>query len=198
MKQEELKSQFRKDSSQNADCLDSTESLDFRNIVQFYFFSPIGFLQIARLGDCIIESSFDDVPRPKYFTIPTDPVLGMAFDALTRYFTGEIVDFSELSISLDGSTEFQHAVWNTVRQIPYGEVRTYKWIANQIGRPNAARSIGNTVAGNLLNIIIPCHRVIGSNGRLSGYNSGVWRKCQLLELEGYPVEKLKIEREWYW
>ncbi len=193
MNRERLIRKAKNNLSEKGDSPNSTELQDACPSVKCFFLSPIGLLRIAREGDCISEVHFDDIPSHGCHTIPTEPILGIAFAALTSYFTKENVDFSELPISLGDRTDFQNTVLNTIRQIPYGEVRTYKWIANQIGRPNAARPIGTAIAGNPLNIIIPCHRVIGSNGRLSGYRGGIWRKYELLELEGYPVEKLKRE-----
>ena len=78
-----------------------------------------------------------------------------------------------------------------IQQIPYGEVRTYQWIADQLGRPKSARSVGNATGANPVSILIPCHRVIGSNGRLGGYGGGIERKRGLLALEEYPVAELK-------
>ncbi|MYF54522.1 MGMT family protein, partial [Candidatus Poribacteria bacterium] len=90
---------------------------------------------------------------------------------------------------------FQQLVWETIHQIPHGEVRSYKWIAEQIGRPKAVRAVGNATGNNPITIIIPCHRVIGSNGNLGGYGGGLERKRQLLSLEGYPVKELKSTRK---
>lgn len=92
-------------------------------------------------------------------------------------------------------TDFQRLVWDAIYQIPYGEARSYKWIAEQIGRPKAVRAVGSATGSNPITIIIPCHRVIGSNGKLGGYGGGLERKRQLLSLEGYPVEVLQKPRE---
>ena len=114
---------------------------------------------------------------------------------LDRYFDGESVDFREIPVKIEMGTDFQNSVWNTIHQIPYGEVRSYKWIAEQIGRPKAVRAVGNATGSNPITIIIPCHRVIGSNGNLGGYGGGLERKRQFLTLEGYPVEVLQKPRE---
>ena len=115
-------------------------------------------------------------------------------DILDKYFYGDPVDFREIPVAVEMGTAFQDAVWDTIYQIPYGEVRSYKWIAEQIGKPKAVRAVGNATGSNPISIIIPCHRVIGSNGNLGGYGGGIERKRQLLTFEGYPVEVLKKPR----
>ena len=160
-------------------------------IPSFCYESPIGWIDIIAEGNQILRASFSEAP----FSVPTFPpnlpVLTRTVKLLDLYFTGGPIDFIEISIQLAYTTEFQQQVWNVIRQIPYGEVRTYQWIADQIGRPKSARSIGNAVGANPVSILIPCHRVIRSNGGLGGYGGGLERKRQLLALEGYPVEELK-------
>ena len=155
------------------------------------FHSPIGWLQIVGEDNCISRLDFDDTPPRSLPESPNVPILRVIFDILTRYFAGEKVEFSHVPLTLLGGTEFQIAVWHTIREIPYGETRTYKWLAEQIGSPKAARAVGGAVGANPVSILIPCHRVIGSNGKLGGYGGGIKRKQLLLELEGYPVETLK-------
>ena len=81
-------------------------------------------------------------------------------------------------------TPFQHEVWGALRRIPYGGTWTYRRLAREVGRPLAARAVGAANGANPISIVIPCHRVIGSDGRLTGYSGGVDRKRRLLELEG--------------
>ncbi len=119
------------------------------------------------------------------------PVISAAGQLLDRYFSGERVDVADIPIRMDTGTEFQREVWQVIRQIPYGEVRTYRWIAEQIGRPKAVRAVGNAVGANPVSILTPCHRVIRTDGGLGGYGSGIERKRRLLILEGYPVASLK-------
>ena len=95
--------------------------------------------------------------------------------------TGELFDF-ELQLDLVG-TAFQRSVWAALLTIPYGETRSYGEIAAQIGSPAAFRAVGLANGHNPIGIIVPCHRVIGSNGSLTGYGGGVERKRALLELE---------------
>lgn len=105
-----------------------------------------------------------------------------AADELRRYFAGEHVRFS-CSLDLHG-TPFQLAVWRALQDIPYGETRSYGQIAQLVGRPNASRAVGAANGANPVAIIVPCHRVIGSNGTLTGYGGGVPTKAWLLSLEG--------------
>ncbi|MFC2020547.1 methylated-DNA--[protein]-cysteine S-methyltransferase [Chloroflexota bacterium] len=99
------------------------------------------------------------------------------------YFSGgkQVAFHDELDLS--GTTPFQGEVWRTARLIPYGETRSYLWIARQINKPGAARAVGQAMGGNPLPIIIPCHRVIASDGGLGGFGGGLELKRQLLRLE---------------
>lgn len=119
------------------------------------------------------------------------PVLTRARALLTGYFAGESLDACEIPIHVDTGTPFQKQVWNIIQQIPYGAVQSYQWIADQIGKPKAVRAVGNAVGANPVSILIPCHRVIRSNGALGGYGGGLERKRQLLALEGHDIEKFK-------
>ena len=100
---------------------------------------------------------------------------------LKRYFAGDRRAF-DLSLDVRG-TVFQRNVWQLLRQIPYGVTRTYADIALQLGKPRAARAVGQAVGANPLSIVVPCHRVVGSDGTLTGYGGGLARKQFLLELE---------------
>lgn len=106
-----------------------------------------------------------------------------AVEQLKEYFTGDRKEFN-LDIDLYG-TPFQKLVWENLLRIPYGEIRTYKDIAIQINSPKSVRAIGGANHNNPVSIIVPCHRVIGSNGNLVGYGGGLDVKQYLLELEGY-------------
>ena len=107
---------------------------------------------------------------------------------LSDYFSGKRRTFA---VPLDvRGTAFQTAVWNALLTIPYGETRSYKQQAEAIGRPQAVRAVARANGDNRISIIIPCHRVIGSDGTLIGYGGGLWRKQHLLDLEakGLPGE----------
>ena len=100
---------------------------------------------------------------------------------LKDYFSGGRKDF-DLPLVLPG-TSFQQQVWEALRTIPYGETRTYKQQAEFLGNPKAIRALGTANGGNRIAIIVPCHRVIGANGKLVGYGGGIWRKEWLLRHE---------------
>ena len=105
---------------------------------------------------------------------------------LGDYFTGRRREF-DLRLRPAGS-DFQESVWHALRAIPYGETRSYADIAESVGRPAAVRAVGTANGANALAVIIPCHRVVRTDGSLSGYGGGVWRKRRLLELEQATVE----------
>ena len=111
-----------------------------------------------------------------------DSRLKYEIDVLKEYLAGKQVAF-DFPLDLCCGTLFQKKVWEKLREIPYGEYRSYKWIAEQIGNPHAARAVGMANNKNPLPLVIPCHRVIGSNGSLTGYASGLHIKKQLLEME---------------
>ena len=154
-----------------------------------YYPSPLGLLKIRFSADGV--KYIDYVQKSN---IKTQGCNGMFFnkkevrdtynliyDQLNEYFTGNRSDF-QLPILLSGS-EFQLKVWQELLNIPYGETRSYKEIAQKIGKEGAAQAVGKANKANPLPIIIPCHRVIGVNGSLTGYSGGLWRKRWLLELE---------------
>jgi len=101
---------------------------------------------------------------------------------LQRYFDGEMVAFPD-KLDLGGATDFQQAVWNATRSIPYGEVRSYAWVAKRIGRPAACRAVGGALARNRLPIVVPCHRVVAGDGSLGGFGGGLELKRYLLDME---------------
>lgn len=98
------------------------------------------------------------------------------------YFSGHRVDFPD-KLDLSGATPFQREVWHSARLIPYGQTRSYSWLAAQVGNPGAARAAGQALGRNPLPIIIPCHRVLASNGGLGGFSGGLEMKKYLLCLE---------------
>lgn len=111
-----------------------------------------------------------------------------AIRQLGAYFAGQLQDF-DLPLVLDG-TEFQLLVWNNLRKIPYGETVSYGQLARRIGSPEAARAVGLANGSNPIPIIIPCHRVIGSNGDLTGFGGGLPVKKKLLALESRQLSLL--------
>ena len=154
------------------------------------FQSPFGWVSVARSERGIVrvifgastEAEADSLLLNGMKATKSHSGLSKAVDLLTRYFSGEAISFG-LDLDLAAGTEFQTAVWEITRQIPYGEARSYGWIAQEIGKPKAVRAVGRAMGANLLPIIIPCHRVIRSDGGLGGYSGGLRWKRQLLELE---------------
>jgi O-6-methylguanine DNA methyltransferase len=109
-----------------------------------------------------------------------------AVDQILEYLAGERTDF-DLPLDLRG-TDFQLKVWNALQQIPFGERRSYREIAQSIGRPKAVRAVGSANGSNPISLIVPCHRVINSDGKLGGYGGGLPLKARLLAMESRPGE----------
>lgn len=109
------------------------------------------------------------------------PVLSAAATQLAAYFAGDLTSF-DLPLNLEG-TGFQRAVWAGLRDIPYGETISYGELAKRIGQPSASRAVGLANGRNPVSIVVPCHRVVGSDGSLTGYGGGLPRKQYLLALE---------------
>ncbi|OGB14128.1 MAG: cysteine methyltransferase [Burkholderiales bacterium RIFCSPHIGHO2_12_FULL_67_38] len=115
-------------------------------------------------------------------------LLQTAAAQLGAYFQGERLDF-DLPLDLSGGTPFQRAVWLALLGIPAGHTRSYGDMARQIDRPAAVRAVGAAIGRNPLGIVVPCHRVVGGNGSLTGYAGGLDRKRALLRLEGALIDK---------
>lgn len=144
------------------------------------------------LGELVCVSSARGVRRVSFFADePHETVRGetshshrhldLLAQELDAYFRGELHNFS---VSLDpAGTEFQRRVWRLLAGIPFGETRSYAWIADRLGSPGASRAVGSANGANPIPIIMPCHRVISSDGSLGGYTGGIERKRWLLEHE---------------
>jgi methylated-DNA-[protein]-cysteine S-methyltransferase len=145
--------------------------------------SPIGPLALAGRGQLLTNLRMVNQTYEPNRTnwVPDDRAFPDAVQQLEAYFAGERTDF-DLELSLAGS-EFQRRVWQALLTIPYGETRSYGEIAEQIGASGAARAVGLANGRNPIAIIVPCHRVIGASGSLTGYGGGLERKQSLLELE---------------
>lgn len=147
-----------------------------------YYHSPIGLLKISGAEEYISEVSFHDTSQKAEGTkkhLP--PLLINCVEQLIQYFNGERRIF-ELPIHQTG-TPFQQDVWSILTQIPFGKTISYLDLARKTGDTKATRAVANANGKNNIAIIIPCHRVIGSNKSLVGYAGGLWRKKWLLELE---------------
>jgi O-6-methylguanine DNA methyltransferase len=154
----------------------------------FFYNSPIGKLGIVENGNGITEiytekelQDKEELIKDKNYILEETELILKAHNELEEYFKGERKEFT-ISLSPEG-TEFQKKVWEELMKIPYGETKSYKDIAIKIGKPTAARAVGMANNKNKMLIVIPCHRVIGQNGSLVGYASGVDMKKYLLELE---------------
>ena len=120
----------------------------------------------------------------------TNPILERTATEMESYFAGRLREFS-IPLAAPG-TDFQVAVWAALRSIPYGTTRSYADVARAIGRPTAVRAVARANGDNRLAIFIPCHRVVGSDGRLTGYGGGLWRKRRLLELESRAATEVLL------
>lgn len=144
------------------------------------FESPIGILYLIFAGGALREIDF------KKPAVILRKGIGSSVikRELTAYFDNGEEEFTQ-KIDLAGGTEFEREVWLILKEIPYGETRTYKWLAEKIGNPNASRAVGRALSRNPLPIILPCHRIIESDGSLGGYSGGVNIKRRLLDMEYY-------------
>lgn len=148
--------------------------------------TPIGVLTLVEERDAITQLHFGD-----FFCGVAEqresPLLQEAARQLTAYFQGQLRDFS-LPLRPEG-TAFQRSVWEQLQRIPYGQTCSYGDIARACGNPKASRAVGMANNRNPISIIIPCHRVIGANGKLVGYGGGLDIKIRLLELEKTTLER---------
>ena len=145
--------------------------------------SPVGPLTLAGTGNTLRHLRMvDQTYEPSRADWqPDDGAFDEAVEQLQAYFAGELTNF-HLDLELVG-TAFERRVWSALQTIPYGETRSYGQIADQIGAPGSSRAVGRANGHNPIGIIVPCHRVIGANGSLTGYGGGLDRKRVLLDLE---------------
>lgn len=144
------------------------------------FESPVGPLALAAQEEGLVRLYLPNTPTPRLMPHKT-PLMEKAERQLLEYFRGERKIF-DLPLAPEG-TVFQKKVWQALKEIPYGQTRSYGEIARQVGCPKGFRAVGMANHRNPLPILIPCHRVVGSKGALTGYAGGVELKGQLLELE---------------
>ena len=148
-----------------------------------YYKSPIGLIKIIGNEAGLISLDFIDDESVDNFD--TQPCLQECVKQIDEYFNKKRTEFF-VKLQLRG-TEFQKKVWQQLLKIPYGDTLSYQDIAGLIGNKKATRAVGNANRRNKIAIIIPCHRVIGSNGKLTGYAGGLWRKERLLKHEQEAV-----------
>jgi methylated-DNA-[protein]-cysteine S-methyltransferase len=145
------------------------------------FESPVGALYLVLRGPALISVSFHKPPRMVYKQTKAGAALKKE---LEEYFSGERMSF-DIGTSFVEGTAFEKEVWEALKKVPYGETKTYKWVAEHIGKPQAFRAVGNALAKNPIPIIYPCHRIIESDGSIGGYTPGTDIKRRLLEIEYY-------------
>ena len=161
--------------------------------------SPLGTIALAATPDGLSGLWFIDRQRylPVELTGPAawleadgnHPVLQQARCQIAEYFAGRRSRF-DLPLDLRCGTDFQQSVWQALLAIPHGEVISYGEVSRRIGNPTAVRAVGSAIGRNPLSIVVPCHRVTGSSGALTGYAGGLDRKTALLRLEGALAEAL--------
>ena len=152
-------------------------------MAQYICPSPIGPLSLVEENGALVAVRWNfDLPRDAVpLALPSTPLLRQAAAELAAYFAGQLREFT-VPLAPKG-TPFQQKVWAALREIPYGETRSYKEIAAMVGNEKACRAVGMANNRNPLPIFIPCHRVVGSDGKLVGYAGGLDVKTFLLELE---------------
>ena len=156
-----------------------------------YFYDTIlGVVGIVDNGKEILEVFYGEEKREDA-EIYESPLIRKTYGQINDFLEGRLKEF-DLPLYFEG-TDFQKKVWNALIAIPYGETRSYKDIAEKIGSPKAYRAVGITNNKNPISIIIPCHRVIGANGKLVGYGGGIDIKARLLELEKNQVKKMEVK-----
>ncbi len=144
-----------------------------------YYQSPIGLIEIAGTSGAIHSLDFVERQRENY---ASNGMMKGVVQQIREYFNGTRSEF-DLAIDPQG-TAFQKAVWRQLLRIPFGETASYGDIARAIGNPKAVRAVGGANGRNPISIVVPCHRIIGSDGSLTGYGGGLWRKEWLLKHEG--------------
>lgn len=150
-----------------------------------YYDSPLGRIKIEEKDNCIVGIRFisdNDIINEEINTERENSTITTCKVQLDEYFNGYRKDF-DLEIKFLKGTDFQKNVWNELRKIPYGESISYKELAKRIGNPKACRAVGGANNKNPIGIIVPCHRVIGANGKMIGYAEGIDKKEFLLKLE---------------
>ncbi|PMN45688.1 cysteine methyltransferase [Vibrio lentus] len=154
-----------------------------------YYESPLGTVTLQANDEGLLGLWFEIyTTKPEELGVRDDgfPIFELVTDQLNRYFSGEVIQFS-VPIAAKG-TPFQQSVWQALTTIPYGKTWSYAQLADAIGNPKAVRAVGLANGKNPVSVIVPCHRVIGKNGKLTGYAGGVDRKQRLLAIEGRVEE----------
>jgi methylated-DNA-[protein]-cysteine S-methyltransferase len=143
--------------------------------------TPLGGLLLVAVDGALVKAHFAPFDEPDTAPTPHAPVLVEAARQLAEHFAGERTDF-DLPLAPPG-TAFQQRVWDELCRIPYGTTTTYGELAERLGDPRCVRAVGLANGRNPIAVVVPCHRVIGSDGKLRGYAGGIERKSRLLALE---------------
>lgn len=159
-----------------------------KTYVHKLFESPVGRLTLVASDDGLAAILWENDDPTQVPLMEDHPILLAAESQLREYFAGRRKVF-DVMLDFVG-TAFQRRVWAALLTIPYGETRSYIQVARQIGRPDAVRAVGAANGCNPIPIIVPCHRVIGANGRLVGFAAGLGIKARLLELEAPQAQLL--------
>lgn len=146
-----------------------------------YYQSPVGWLELVASDGALTRVRFLET-EPDSYPQPDNPVIRQAEKELSEYFSGERTTFT-MPLNPEG-TDFQQSVWRGLQEIPHGQTTTYGELAQKLGDPNKMRAVGGANGQNPIPIVIPCHRVIGTDGKLIGYGGGIARKRWLLQHEG--------------
>lgn len=152
------------------------------------FKSPIGLIRVFETNGKV--SGIDIAVSGVKATASTSKILNLAKTELEEYFDGKLTKFS-FPMDLNSGTEFQRSVWKEIQKIKFGQVKTYKDIAEAIGKPLAARAVGGAVGSNPIPLAVGCHRVLGASGKITGYSGGkgLPTKRILLKLEGIDAKE---------
>lgn len=167
------------------------------SIVQTRYSSPLGMMTLAVTHSGLAGVWFDGqrhwppalAARPSWPLDTNHPILIKTAQQLSEYFTGQRYVF-DVALDLSGGTAFQQSVWQALLAIEPGQTSSYSNVSKTIGNAAAVRAVGAAVGRNPISIIVPCHRVLGSDGSLTGYAGGLNRKTALLKLEGALTENL--------
>lgn len=147
---------------------------------------------VTSLGNVLLEIQDEKLTRLQFTqdALSEEPLQGMAKEVkhqLDEYLSGKRKSF-DLPLELEG-TDFQKSVWKAVNEIPFGQTTTYMKLSQKLGNVAAIRAVGAAIGANPVLVIVPCHRIIGTDGKLTGYAGGLKRKQALLEIEGFPVQQ---------
>ncbi|MBF7691061.1 methylated-DNA--[protein]-cysteine S-methyltransferase [Acinetobacter pollinis] len=154
--------------------------------------SPLGKLRLVAHDQALVAVCWPDdeismFAKQKFAIKHNHPIFDLAQYQLNEYFNKKRQDF-DIPLDFLGGTPFQQSVWNALKKIPFATTWSYSDVASYLNHPLAIRAIGGTIGKNPLSIIIPCHRVIGKNGKLTGFAGGLDRKKYLLEIENIRID----------